>query len=70
MLADAGADRLVGFLSFVRLVGVVYMNKHGSGFSGTPPEAVLQPVCAPYTNYTAKSPKIVRKYLAVHLGSH
>ena len=38
-LADVGTDSEVGFLSFVRLVGVVYMKKHGSGFNGTSPEA-------------------------------
>ena len=38
-LADVGTASEVGFLSFVRLVGVVYMKKHGSGFNGTSPEA-------------------------------
>ena len=45
MLADAGAD--VRFLSFVQLVGVVYMKKHGSGFSGTPPEAYFNQCVLP-----------------------
>ena len=38
-LADVGTDSEVEFLSFLRLVGVVYIKKHGSGFNGTSPEA-------------------------------
>ena len=38
-LADVSADIELGFLSFLRLVGVVYMKKHASGFNETTPEA-------------------------------
>ena len=38
-LANVGADLEIGFMAFVRLVGVVYMKKHGSGFNGISPEA-------------------------------
>lgn len=37
-LANVSAESEVGF-SFLRLVGVVYMKKHASGFNGTTPEA-------------------------------
>ena len=33
------ADFESGFMAFLRLVGVVYMKRHGSGFSGMSPEA-------------------------------
>ena len=38
-LANVGSDLESGFMGFLRLVGVVYMKKHGSGFSGISPEA-------------------------------
>ena len=38
-LANMEADFESGFMAFLRLVGVVYMKRHGSGFSGMSPEA-------------------------------
>ena len=35
-----------GFISFLRLVGVVYMKKHISGFNGK----LLRPISMNYTN--------------------
>ena len=34
-------------MSFLRLIGVVYIKKHGSGFGGTTPETYFKQICEP-----------------------
>ena len=46
-LANIASDHNSGFMAFLRLIGAVYMKKHGSGFGGKSPEAYYNQFLAP-----------------------